>query len=380
MKKKILLLAYTNKNFGDDMFVKTICELNKDVNFYIEAPTEYKAIFSCIENLHVIAKTPLYKVLNRVENLICKVFNLNEKPFRHIWLRKFDAVVYVIGALFDEDDLWEKALTRLGLEKYKRNQWLNSFYGDIPFFLLGCNMTRMRSKKYLDTMCCLFEGLTDICFRDRYSYEAFSQLSNTRYAPDIVFNYPVSVCEKKNFVLISVWGVLLKTDSWPQWKWAEPLWHGYKRLITDATAYFLSEGIPVKLVSLCENEGDLLACQKIAEDFQSDLLEIVNYRGNLDEMIHLFETAGFAVGSRFHSVVMALKTNTPVYPIAYESKTKQLLNDLDYRGNYAEIESLDNCNVEDIIQSYNLSYVHDCTTVENMAGRQFQKLELLLKE
>lgn len=382
MKKKVLLLAYTNKNFGDDMFVKTICELNKDVDFYIEAPTGYKAVYSCIENLHVITKTLLYKVLNRVENLICKVLNLKEKPFRHVWLRKFDAVVYVVGALFDEDDLWEKALTRMGLEKYKRNQWSNSFYSDIPFFLLGCNMTRMRSKKYLDTMCYLFEGLTDICFRDRYSYEAFSQLSNTRYAPDIVFNYNCkNSTESSDLILISVWGALTQCDKYLQWAWAADKWDSYESFIVDIVHAFIAQGKTVCLLSLCTDEGDLEACHRVIKKGNfSDNIYIHSYDNNLDETIELFENAGFVIGTRFHSIVMAMNANKPFYPIAYESKTCQLLKDIGYEGHSSHIEDPTSYQTEKVLQQYSAGRIINVDEIKNQSAKQFEKLSAYLND
>lgn len=375
--KTVLLLAYTNLNFGDDMFIKTITRCMQDVKFVIEAPSNYVDIFADCSNLQVKTEDICTKAIDKVDRAISKLFKLESRLLRHLKLKKFDAVVYVIGGLFDDDDIWEEQVKNCGIRKYKDSLWKHSFYEDVPFYLIGCNMTRIRSEKYIESMKYVFSGLSDICFRDLYSYKWFSELPNTRYAPDIVFNYPIHSLNSDESILISVWGVLLHCDKMPQWKWAENLWDTYENFMFQIIHYFKRKNKKVILLALCENEGDLDACNILAAKFDYDV-DIKCYKGNLEETIQLFEKAQFVIGTRFHSIVMALSASIPVYPIVYESKTAQLLNDCSYKGEYSDIKNIEENEIHKVINSFDIRYTVDISNIKKEARKQFQKLNEFL--
>lgn len=132
--KPVLLLAYTNVNFGDDMFIKTICTMYPEINFELEAPSNYKEIMSSLNNLKIVTHTKTYKMFEKIDSLLLRILPLNVGFFRHIWLKKYIALVYVIGGLFDEDDLWQQQVKRLGKRRYKNAILKKSFCKNPPFF------------------------------------------------------------------------------------------------------------------------------------------------------------------------------------------------------------------------------------------------------
>src|SRR5690606_29245630 len=72
-------------------------------------------------------------------------------------------------------------------------------------FFLGCNFGPYLDKSFRDTYAQIFAKSTDVCFRDSYSAELFSELSNVRQRPDIVFNLKFDkVNLKKNTVGFSI--------------------------------------------------------------------------------------------------------------------------------------------------------------------------------
>ena len=384
MKKKILLLAYTTTNFGDDLFIRTICDYFPEYEFVLEAPKEYKTYFASMSNLKILKKKEFRNRIERkITRIICALVSNDNCYQLNLRLCKYAAVVYVIGGLFDEDDVWHSMVEKYGLPQLKQIMWKNSLCGDVPFFLLGCNMTRIKTQKYINQMKYLFEGITDICFRDRYSYQYFSELKNVRYAPDIVFNYRCDTQKKadSDLILISVWGALTQCQKLPQWKWAEDKFEAYADFIADVVRFFLSRKQRVCLLSLCEDEGDLEACQRIvAKGGFADMVTVRSYQGNIDDTVALFENAKFVVGTRFHSVIMALNTNTPFYPIVYESKTVQLLIDLNYEGYQSHIQQPESYQIENLIAQYERSEVIDCTEEKEQAKAQFAKLERHLSQ
>lgn len=377
--KKILLLAYSNRNFGDDMFVKTLCNFFPNTSFYLEAPKGYESVLGNISNLTIIDENIFIRLIRRVDKLITKIIPSNNCLIRKHWVKSYDAVVYVIGALFDDDEFWNNQLEKNGLEVTKQSLWKNSFDKDTPFLLLGCNMTRINSREYVESMNYMFSGLKDICFRDKYSFNFFSQLSNTRYSKDIVFNYNCKKIEKEKMALVSVWGVLTTVNNFPQWKWAENQWEAYEKFLIEAVDRLSILGYKVYLLSLCEAEGDYNASTIIRQKSNSKP-EIINYSDNIDEIINFFERADFVVGTRFHSVVMGINARCKLFPIIYESKTEQLLKDIGYEGNSTKLENIGECNIEDIVFSSQTNMGLDLKAIKEDARNQFAILEQLIKE
>ena len=371
--KNILLLAYTNFNFGDDMFIYTLCKKFPKYQFVLHASKEYKNTFSQLSNLTITDNNLLEKIYNIILGRFPSLYRYNINTIR------YSAVVYVIGGLFDEDETWNTLVERNGLRKVKNMILKNSYDSKTPFFLLGCNMTRVFTSDYIKQMNFLFDGLTDICFRDKYSYSFFKNLNNVRYAPDIVFNYECQSMIKNNNIVISVWGPLTRVDSFPQWTWANELWEPYEKFLIEIIKEFTARGHNVTLLALCENEGDVDACLKINSDGQLQT-NIVTYNGNLQEIINLFAQARFVVGTRFHSVVMALNSNCAFYPIIYESKTLQLLKDIGYHDYYSHIEQLESYCVNNVLDTYEKNNRISCEYMKYKASEQFLKLKSILKD
>lgn len=94
--KSVLLLAYTNMNFGDDMFIKTICAIYPEIEFELEAPENYKKIMSSVTNLKIVTHAKIFTLLEKIDSLILRVLPLNVGFFRYLWLKRYIAVVYII--------------------------------------------------------------------------------------------------------------------------------------------------------------------------------------------------------------------------------------------------------------------------------------------
>ena len=293
-----------------------------------------------------------------------------------IFLYILSGIVLMMAASY----LYWKKVSRLGKRRYKNAIFKKSLCQKPPFFLLGCNMTRIKSDSYINFMKYIFKGLHDICFRDKYSLNYF-HLKNTRYAPDLVFNYPLQHYKKKKKVVISVWGCLTKCDEMPQWKWAEDQWKSYKCFIINIIEYFNDIDYQIELLSLCESEGDLQACELIKKETRTKKLTILNYKGNTDEVVCCISEASFVVGTRFHSVVLALSSKTSVYPIIYESKTLQLLKDCEFTGEYSEVAEIKSDEISKVIKSFERHCCYDGIDAIKLKARdQFIELNKVLRK
>src|SRR5699024_7072377 len=105
----------------------------------------------------------------------------------------------------------------------------------------------------------IFNKVTDICFRDKYSYNLFSELNNTRLASDVVFTLNTNDIEAENHennFVISVIN-LENRENLAEYK------ESYEKKITEITSELIKQGNQVILMSFCENEGDLEAINRI---------------------------------------------------------------------------------------------------------------------
>lgn len=382
-KKKVLVLAYTNVNLGDDLFVRVLCQRYPEVSFYIEANQQYQKIFQNIPNLVVLNRHTHfgYGCVSLFHRIARKLFHT--KNVRKWYIREnYDAVVYVIGSLFDEDINWERCMEHMSFDEYANAMWKDSLVDGVPFFLLSSNMTRVESDQYIKCIDVCLSQLEDVCFRDRFSYEKFSHLPNVRYAPDLVLNGKIPQNKiDTNKVTISVWGIPTQCDHFPQWEKARNQWEAYRDLMREVIRASLQRGKKVELLALCEDEGDLEGCKQIlAEQPYEQEVSVYTYSGNFEEVIQKIAESELVIGTRFHSVILSFCAKRPVFPVVYESKTLQLLKDIEYSGTYLEYDKIDPSQNSRIVDAvFNAPIISNDDYISR-AAEQFLKLDKLLRE
>ena len=159
--KKVFLMAYARKNLGDDIFIKMLLEKYPEIDFYMR-----------IKEKEFLEKLVQYKNLKILigEDTDEELYKMNEE--------EYDAYVYIGGSIFMEGgkvyNLSEKFFDFVNRCKNK----------NIPFCYISCNYGPYQTKEYFELSKRNFATCSDICFRDKYSYNLFKDIDNVRYAPD----------------------------------------------------------------------------------------------------------------------------------------------------------------------------------------------------
>ena len=83
--KKVFVMAYLRKNFGDDLFVKMLLEKYKNIDFYIKAD-----------------KSEFIDVLERYDNLHVLYGKDTDEELYNSDVNEYDAYVYIGGSIFME--------------------------------------------------------------------------------------------------------------------------------------------------------------------------------------------------------------------------------------------------------------------------------------
>ena len=348
----IVVRAYINNNLGDDLFLYILSMRYPNQKFIAFSRTRSNLK---LPNLRII-------YIPRLLNKIIKIITLNKIDLAYPKLNQYPTEVLIGGSMFIEGKSSENYLN-----VNKKN------------YYLGCNFGPYQTEAYLKKYHEIFSKVNDICFRDKYSYELFHDLSNVRIAPDIVFSLPEirdtpsSNIEQKPYVIISVMdfarnGLEKKEDD-------------YLKFIHQVIKKFINQKYQVKLISFCKEDGDELGIKKVLNlNFTNDEKKQIYacyYRGNLFEVLQLFKNASAVVGSRFHATVLGLQFGIPTLPIIYSPKTKNMLTSINFSGKIFDFEK--EYNIDDFINDEFYSQSKIDHQIHLYSERHFLELDKEIK-
>ncbi|MDQ0975378.1 colanic acid/amylovoran biosynthesis protein [Neobacillus niacini] len=362
-KKNILVSAYYSTNLGDDLFLKILFDRYPNIEwFLLTSNDKYIKTFMNYNNVHII-KTLSVKLGKRNINLFYK---LNEILLN---FRKYDAFLNIGGSIFIENKDWKNGLkTRSFLpdrfKKYNKKT-----------FIIGSNFGPFRDELFIERHKEFFAKFDDICFRDSYSYNLFRELENVRYAPDVVFNLELENNEKlEKCIGFSI--IDLKER-----KGLNQYYNEYNEKVIQLVEKYVDLGYKIKFFSFCENEGDLGIINYIRSRMNSHYspsIKVINYEGNIDQFLDEYKACEAIVGTRFHSIILALLLNQAVFPIIYSDKTYNVLKDLSIEDNCCYLKDIENLDINEVVSITKVNRLKDKTVFSN-AARQFEKLDAFIR-
>jgi colanic acid/amylovoran biosynthesis protein len=359
--KKVLVHAFTQFNLGDDLFIKVLCERYTHIQFVISAPQSYKYIFRGLTNLSVF---PNDTVWVRGMNYLFRRLGVNHFTSKLLGVR-CEAVVRIGGSLFMQGENWRK-----DLEHAKSMQINNK-----PFFLLGANFGPFFDEEFLYSYQELFKGYTDLCVRDRYSFELLKDLGHVRLASDIIFQMPkLSNRAVEPAVVISV----IKPSYRKSLAGYDEV---YYQKMMDLTVEFIKMGYRVMLVSFCTFEGDQEAVEEIIKlipEIYFPQVEAHYYRDNLEQTLQLISDSSFIIATRFHAMILGWVYQKPVFPVVYSEKMLHVMDDVGFSGLYSDFSGLAALKAETII-NYLPENLIDVSLQVRDAEKHFEKLDKYLR-
>ncbi|MCM3568227.1 polysaccharide pyruvyl transferase family protein [Neobacillus mesonae] len=361
--KRILVNAYFAKNLGDDLFLKVLFDRYPDVKWdLLTTDKTYLKIFNRNKNVNIIRTLKLNLGVRNI-NLFYKI---NEKLLN---FRKYDAFVTIGGSIFMESKDWEEGLCSRGYlpNKFKNNKKKN--------FIIGANFGPYKNELFVEKHKEFFLKFDDICFRDKNSYNLFNDLKNVRFAPDAVFNLKV---DTKTASEKCIGFSIINLEKRSEFKKNYIM---YNKKIIQLVERYLELGYKIKFFSFCEKEGDIDAIKNIIKDINLELLdrlEIINYEGEIDSFLNKYKSCELIIGTRFHSIILALLLNQGVYPIIYSNKTYNVLKDLGMENNCCFIKDMEELDINELISTINTNQLKDRSII-SQAALQFEELDSYIK-
>jgi colanic acid/amylovoran biosynthesis protein len=355
---KVYLKAYLNGNLGDDLFIRIIANRYKDVSFLAlnTGTFTYKGVFP--KNVKVIEGV-FSKVLDKIIK-VCTIRRLSLDWFLQ-WL--CDLVVVIGGSLFIEGP--NVNYSRKYIKRGKK------------YYILGSNFGPYKSQVFFSYYYGIFRNAQDVCFRESWSYILFSDLPNVRYAPDIVFNLDISGLQLRSTkrAVVSVINVNKKHDGNGVTK------ERYFGVLEELCMLLVSQGYQITLMSFCRQEDDEIAVNELFERLvmaDEGSIESYMYNGNIDEALDVLASAGIIIGSRFHANILGLLMSKAVIPIAYSSKTINVLSDLGFEGCIIDLDKLGEFDARMLLTELPIT-IHQIARELKAAAKHFDCLDKVLK-
>lgn len=363
LHKKIAIYAYTKLNLGDDLFIKILCNRYPNTKFYIVSSRKDSVGIKNIRNLIIIPSIPLVdKVLRKIKIK----FSINSLLQKYVAIY-CNASVHIGGSIFIQNNNWG----------HKAKEYQKKILCGKPYFIIGSNFGPFSDDEFRNMYANIFDQVTDVCFRDKYSKNLFSLKDNIRYAADVVFTYKIdNLKDPGNQVVISVIDLSnrLNLCSYKD---------NYIEKIVSISKKFISNNYRVILMGFCEAEGDLRAINEVISFMDENEKKgiIINlYRGNIEEAIEIINKSKCVIASRFHAMILGWVSNRVVFPIIYSNKSQYVIDDINFKGLHTSIQNIENISIDDAFSYLSTGFPIDISDTVQFADQQFAKLDKYLNE
>ena len=214
----------------------------------------------------------------------------------------------------------------------------------------------------------------DVCFRDKYSYNLFKDLPNTRCASDIIFSMDASKVKITNRkrAIISIISPKDKLDE----KYQE----SYENKMIELIKFLDGKGYEICLMSFCKYENDEQEIENIINKLPKtyrDKVERYCYNGNIEQALNVLGDCQLIIGGRFHANILGLVLGKSILPVLYSDKTLHVLQDMEINVPIIDIRKLDEFDVKSLTDEQ-LNTHFDVEKQKKDAQRHFEKLDILL--
>lgn len=313
--KRAFLYVYLNNNFGDDLFVHLLTRRYRLTKFYVLCDKKGASTVKHHPNVHPFGEGIIFRLVNKVSRTL-----FGKEAATDFMVKWCGLTIYLGGSLFMEQGDWKKEFARLEeMEAHSKK-----------FCIIGANFGPYHTEEYRQVHEKFFSRLSDICFRDQYTYRLFSKnCKNVRLAPDVAFNLELMPSERpERLVTISCISVKDRDDIAVD----QETYVLQQRKLCEA---FAAEHYWICLLSLCEPQGDLETCNEIYEGLPPEVkrrVDIVNYSGDMEKIFWVLDQSEVIMAGRFHCMVVGWLVNRNTIPVIYNDKMRNVIEDIEYRG------------------------------------------------
>lgn len=362
-KDKILLFPCIEKNIGDDLFIKLICERYPDTVFLISARADYGDL-STISNLEFSSELESFLVYTgRVpHNLIKrKLYASLGNHFRNK-LGKHKAGIMIVGNAFKSFD-YEGSSDSEWFSERKR-------LAD-KFYIISTNFGPYSDERWKEDFVKLFAQCEDVCFRDSKSFGLFPELQNIRYAPDAVFSLGRISNNADDTVIVSV----IDCDMNGRPNWLRECRDSYENKLIEIIDLLTQQNYRIVLLNSNDMQDNNAAVRIQNRVNNDEMISIFHYDGNIDDVIQLYKTARAVISTRLHTMILGLLSGIPVFPVVYDEKVEGILKSVGFTEEYADIRKMCDVDPVEVVESFKNYGYYLPDSIIQLANTQFAAVD-----
>lgn len=317
----VLLFPCIEKNLGDDLFVKLICEKLPNKTFEVSDRAKYGSLtrinnlrFSrtLTKYLHYTGRVPRNRIKRAIYFLLGKYYG--KRMGRHA------TGVMIVGNAFKNYQPFS----------FNDTKWF-TYRMDLvdKFFLISTNFGPYTDERWRDAFSEYFSRCEDVCFRDNKSFSLFQTLPNVRVAPDAVFSLG-RIQRKSDTKTIIVSVIDCQTAGRPQW--LQEFKKAYEGKLTETIDLLTEKGYKAVLLNSNELQDEAASEGILCSVRNKDMVSVFHYDGEIEKVIDLYATASGVISTRLHTLVLGLLADIPVFPIIYDEKVAGILESVHFSG------------------------------------------------
>lgn len=334
---KSLIRSYLNENLGDDLFVYILCHRYPKIKFAIVGENQFKGITDEISNLKFISEDAKH---NKIIN---KIYKLNQRIHKQKICNRRDIVMYNVLSRFYHENIFVT-----GSYFIQNPEWScmeDAGWYDSKPHILGCNFGPYTDGKYFIEHKKQFAKCKEIGFRESYSYDMFSDLSNVFCAPDLVFALEQASIKSvsNNEYIVSVVNLAKDNDAELM-----RLQESYVQLLVDIISALRSSNEKVTLMSFCSRQGDDDVIDEVLSklDGVEDINTFYYREEGINKSLEKLKGCKGIIASRYHAMILGFLFGKEVLPVAYSKKMNNVLEDLKYNGTILSVSDSLSANTE----------------------------------
>lgn len=128
------------------------------------------------------------------------------------------------------------------------------------------------------------------------------------------------------------------------------------------------------MFSFCKDEGDEKAIKELLKLFnlkERRKIKVIKYSSNINRFLYHWQKCSLVIGSRFHSIVLAMASNQKFFALSYSKKIENFISSYD--------QNIKVLNIKDLKKNKKINLQFYEINKEYNAEKQFMKIDKYLK-
>lgn len=279
-------------------------------------------------------------------------------------LKKCDAVILGGGGLFQDNRLYACFLWAWQIF------WVKLLKKPLFIYATGVGPLKTWIGRWLTKWA--YSQANIVTVRDQYSADVLRKIGLRRevhVTADPVFKFKKPEFAKsrtKNTYIISLR---------PWLKYNQKILSVFGSLLQELKETKGAEFIFVSMQQIREHDLQMI------EPLVSKLGGELYLPNHFSDLLQIMETAEFAIGMRFHFMIAAILTQTPLLPVSYAPKTEEIFENSELRSYVSHVADLSGERIRDDLKKlsvgYNNAMVYEKTLLKRYAQRADEGSRLL---